>query len=284
MPSERFREFEPPDPGWRELREDMWINTNTGQIVDLNDSVSPGGNNGTPSGNTGSTGGTSGSTGGGSEFYSDPIVPGFTWNPQNKRPVTPFGEGIGERPDAPTWQQGSMGSPGGPFGTGQREAFKPFGTIQEYASEILRYGGPSGGSGGRWTGIADAKMEGVGGTEYSPDSVEVPDYEPNYRQVSRSGDGSAYQNIVTSDRDGEVWFDPITGQGYVWRNGRFQKADLRDRTGPVVEGPPVENRGGTGTPDDPIDLWIGGGSQFGTTPNGGLPQGALAEILRKGAI
>lgn len=236
----------------------------------------PGTGTDTGSSSGGSSGG--GSSGGGqigsgnaaqdwSDFFLGGITPGFTWNPQGGSGGDAFGEGSGTA-EGPSWQSGQMAG-GGTQYTGQREAFRPFGDIQAYSSEILRYGGPVSGTGGRWTGVETPEMKSVGGTTNSPTSVTVPEFTGYQQQLP----GGGYQNIVVDKRDGEIWTDPATGQDYVWRNGRFQKADLKNRTGPTEEGPKVTTTGGTGTEDDPLRLILGSQTD---------PQTLMAQLLRQG--
>jgi len=158
--------------------------------------------------------------------------------------------------------------------TGTAMEFKPFGTVEDYSSEILRYGGPMSGQSGRWEGIeASAPIE-MGGTTYSPTRAAPATFTPNTTQSQLPGGG--YQTNVNSPDDGNTWTDPNPGQDYVWGNDKWNKADLTNRLGETTAGPTVTNTGGTGTDDDPINLILGGSG----TPT--APLRVLANILRNG--
>lgn len=235
----------------------------------------PGTGTDTGSSSGGSSGG--GSTGGGqigsgnaaqdwSDFFLGGITPGFTWNPSGGSSGEGIGSGSGVS-DGLQWQPGQAVG-GGMQSTGQREAFRPFGPVRDYSSEILRYGGPVNVTGGGYSGFTPPEMRSIGGTTESPTAVDVPGF-TGYTQQQLPGGG--YQNIRNSVRDGEVWTDPKTGQTYTFRDGRFQKADLKDRTGPTTEDFKVTNTGGTGTEDDPFKLILGGNTD---------QQALMAQLLR----
>lgn len=199
------------------------------------------------------------------DFFLGGVTPGFSWNGSGSSGGQMPGQMAGTA-EGPTWQSGQMYG-GGMERTGQREAFKPFGSIEGYSSEILRYGGPVSGSGGRWDGMKPGEMIEIGGTTHSPEKVDMPEFTGYQQQLP----GGGYQNIRVDKRDGETWTDPATGQDYVWRDGRFQKADLKNRIGPTTEDYKVTNTGGTGTENDPFKLILGGNTD---------QQALLAQLLR----
>jgi hypothetical protein len=224
--------------------------------------------------NSGGSNGGSQSGGGGNplDYYLPGLTGGSTWNPGVPGNIDPFDKGNSSTSGQQKWNPGAPSSGGGMERTGTAMEFKPFGTVEDYSSEILRYGGPMSGQSGRWEGIEAPDMVEVGGTTKKPTRSATAEFNPNMIQAPIQGGG--YQNIILSPDDGKVWTDPKTGQTYVWQNDKWQKADLKDRLGPTTPGPTVTNTGGTGTEDDPIDLILSGSSD---------PTAALrlqAQILR----
>lgn len=209
------------------------------------------------------------------EFYLPGFDDGSTWNPaggsggQGLNPAAAFSP-------APTWEGGTGGDGrANPVRTGMAQAFKPFGSIEGYSSEILRYGGrPHSRSDGRWEGIDQPQgLVSVGGTPQAPgDGVDVPGFTPIRPPYQAPTSGGGYQNIVRDPRDGTLWTDPNNGQRYVFRNGQWAKIDTTSRPGPTKE-TPVTNNGGTGSATDPIRIDIGGGTS---------PEQILAHVLRYG--
>ena len=223
--------------------------------------VTPGGTSQPPTGGTesprfpGGTGGlarppaTGGGIAGGGRGIPTNYIPGSTWNPTapgapGAPPTGPGGFGGGMQ-----WQENAGSGTGGPQRTGRAMPFSPYGVQQDVSSEILQYGGkPNSGAGGSWTGTpqASAMMSmftprtNAGSAAGALDPFDIYNsaitnaLRNGTTQQARPNPGEGYQNVTISNRDGELWTDPRTGQAYVFRNGAWQKTDTTNRPGPVL--------------------------------------------------